>query len=77
MDLTEAKRLLIEKERSRSARIDIRYGIQDGLAKQVPALVAEVEGLREQVADASENERKEIILDLEIKLQGLAHLPSG
>ena len=41
MDLTEAKRLLIEKERSRSARIDIRYGIQDGLAKQVPALVAE------------------------------------
>ena len=49
MDLAEAKRLLEEREKSPSARIDIRNAIQRNLANQVPALVTEVELLRIQV----------------------------
>ena len=62
MDLTEAKRLLTEREHSRGGRIDIRYGIQEGLAKQVPGLVVEVERLRGELADAMKS--KEDIQDL-------------
>ncbi len=51
MDLTEAKRLLTAREHSRSARIDIRNGIQEGLARQVPGLVAEVERLKAKIGE--------------------------
>ncbi len=73
MNLTEARRLLDEKDRCRDGRIDIRYATQRALAHQVPELVAEVERLEGQVQDAATTEREAIIQDLEATLERLMH----
>ena len=65
MDLTEAKRLLEERERCNGDRIDIRSAIQRNLADQVSGLVAEVERLVAQIPLAAQNERDTVVHELE------------
>ncbi len=74
MDLTEAKRLLEERERCNGYRIDIRSAIQRNLADQVSGLVTEVERLAAQIPLAAQNERDTVVYELQRAILGIPAL---